>query len=117
MTRPLFKVGSAASSAVSESLIKARVTGRSDRFELRPEDAKTLLGALGKYLTEFRREVAGTENPEFRHTLPREQDRLERILEELRRQGALTRRRIGEIGEEPSADRVTQAGYRLRLAR
>lgn len=57
------------------------------RLELSSEDAKTLLEALQKHLTEFRREVAGTENPAFRHTLQREQNGLERIIEALRRQG------------------------------
>jgi hypothetical protein len=58
------------------------------RLELGAEDAKALLEALEKHLTELRREVAATENPDFRHTLQREQNRLERILEELRRRGA-----------------------------
>lgn len=52
------------------------------RLELSVEDAKSLVDALQKHLTEFRREVAGTENPTFRHTLQREQNSLERIRRE-----------------------------------
>ena len=55
-------------------------------LELTAEDAKTLQDALDAHLVEFRREVAATENPAFRHTLQREQERLERIVEDLRRQ-------------------------------
>lgn len=58
------------------------------QLELSAEEAKTLLEALQKYLTEFRREVAGTENPGFRRTLQRDQNCLERIVEDLRRHGA-----------------------------
>jgi hypothetical protein len=59
------------------------------RIELNAEDAKILLEALTVYLTDFRREVAGTENPDFRHTLQRKQNFLERFVEDLARQGAL----------------------------
>ena len=58
------------------------------RLELDADAARTLLEALRNYLTEFRREVAGTENPSFRHSLQRDQDSLERIIEDLQRQGA-----------------------------
>jgi hypothetical protein len=39
------------------------------RLDLNTEDAGTLLEALSIYLAGFRREVAGTENPDFRHAL------------------------------------------------
>jgi hypothetical protein len=44
--------------------------------------------ALTIYLADFRREVAGTENPDFRHTLQRKQSALERLVEDLQRRGA-----------------------------
>jgi hypothetical protein len=51
--------------------------------QLTDADAKILAEALHVYLAEFRREVAGTENPEFRHVLQQKQNALERIAEEL----------------------------------
>jgi hypothetical protein len=57
------------------------------RIELDPEDARLLSEALTLYLTDFRRRVAGTENPDYRHSLERTQVALERLLETLRRQG------------------------------
>lgn len=44
--------------------------------------------ALTIYLMDLRREVAGTENPDFRHTLQRKQNVLERLVEDLKRQSA-----------------------------
>jgi hypothetical protein len=58
------------------------------QIELAAEDAKILLEALTLYLTEFRRQVAGTENPDFRHTLQRKQDVLERLVEDLQQRAA-----------------------------
>jgi hypothetical protein len=55
------------------------------RIELAAEDAQVLLEALTLYLADFRRQVAGTENPDFRHTLQRKQNVLERLAEDLRR--------------------------------
>jgi hypothetical protein len=55
------------------------------QFELEADDARTLLEALSIYLRDFRREVAGTENPDFRHTLQRKQNALERLVENLQR--------------------------------
>jgi len=57
------------------------------RFDLEPEDVQTLLEALTIYLADFRREVAGTEIPDFRHTLQRKQNALERLIADLQRQG------------------------------
>jgi hypothetical protein len=56
------------------------------RLDLEAEDARALLEALTIYLAEFRREVAGTENPDFRHTLQRRQNALERVVGVLQRQ-------------------------------
>jgi hypothetical protein len=58
------------------------------RLDLDTEDARTLAEALTIYLADFRREVAGTENPEFRHTLQRKQNVLERLVEDLQRRSA-----------------------------
>lgn len=58
------------------------------RLDLEAEDARTLVEALTIYLTDFRREVAGTENAEFRHTLQRKQSALERLLGDLERRSA-----------------------------
>jgi len=49
-------------------------------IQLNDEDKKTLVEALHAYLGEFRREVAGTENPDFRHDLEKRQVVLERIV-------------------------------------
>ena len=43
------------------------------RLELGPDEASTLREALEIYLRDFRREVAGTENPKFRHALQQRQ--------------------------------------------
>lgn len=53
------------------------------RIELTAEEARLLREALGLYLSDFRRQVAGTENPEFRHALQRKQNALEEILRRL----------------------------------
>jgi hypothetical protein len=53
------------------------------RVELSDEEAAVLVEALRVHLTEFKREVAGTENPDFRHRLQQKQTTLERILGEL----------------------------------
>lgn len=53
------------------------------QMQLGDEDARILLEALNVYLTESRREVAGTENPEFRHGLQKKENALERIAGEL----------------------------------
>jgi hypothetical protein len=58
------------------------------RIELSAEEAQALQEALSIYLADFRREVAGTENPDFRHTLQRKQNVLERLLADLERQAA-----------------------------
>ena len=56
------------------------------RVELDAEDAKMLLEALALYLADFKREVAGTENPDFRHALQKKQNFLERVVDDLQRQ-------------------------------
>jgi hypothetical protein len=53
-------------------------------IQLGDEDARVLLEALSLYLTEFRREVAATEDPDFRHALQKKETALERIVGELR---------------------------------
>jgi hypothetical protein len=57
-------------------------------IELSTEDHEVLRESLELYLAEFRREVAGTENPEMRHRLQRRQNSLEAILARLGREAA-----------------------------
>ena len=57
-------------------------------IELSPDDLAVLRESLELYLTDFRREVAGTENPEMRHRLQRKQNALEGILTRLGRKAA-----------------------------
>jgi len=57
-------------------------------IELSPDDLEVLRESLELYLTDFRREVAGTENPEMRHRLQRKQNALESILTRLGRKAA-----------------------------
>jgi hypothetical protein len=57
-------------------------------IELSDERAAVLQEALDFYLADFRREVAGTENPELRHILQRKQNCLEELVADLRRRGA-----------------------------
>ena len=54
------------------------------QIQLSDEDARILLEALNVYRTEFRREVAGTENPEFRHALQKKEVALDRIIGEIK---------------------------------
>ena len=49
-------------------------------IQLDDEDKKILVEALHTCLGEFRREVARTENPGFRHDLEKSQVALERIV-------------------------------------
>jgi hypothetical protein len=53
------------------------------RLELTLEEAALLREMLTAHLADFRRQVAGTENPAFRHTLQRRQDFLEEFLRRL----------------------------------
>lgn len=53
------------------------------RLELGKEEADALREALDIYLQDFRRQVAGTENPDFRHALQRRQDVLEHVVQRL----------------------------------
>jgi hypothetical protein len=53
------------------------------RLELSAQEAEALREALDIYLRDFRREVAGTENPEYRHTLQARQNVLEQVLNRL----------------------------------
>jgi hypothetical protein len=62
--------------------------GMAIRLDLDAEDARMLLEALTIYLSDFRRQVAATENPDFRHTLQRKQNALEGLIEDLRRRSA-----------------------------
>ena len=56
-------------------------------IELSAEDIEVLRESLDLYLADFRREVAGTENPEMRHRLQR-WNALEGILLRLDRRAA-----------------------------
>jgi len=62
------------------------------QLELTSEDAALLHELLTIYLADFRREVAGTENPEFRHTLQRRQSFVEEVLRRLEREPISWRR-------------------------
>jgi len=53
------------------------------RLDLSLEEAALLRELLAIYLTDYRREVAGTENPDFRHTLQRRCNFLEDVLRRL----------------------------------
>jgi inorganic pyrophosphatase len=57
-------------------------------IELSSDDLEVLRESLEIYLADFRREVAGTENPEMRHRLQRKQNALEGILTRLGRKAA-----------------------------
>jgi inorganic pyrophosphatase len=57
-------------------------------IELSSEDIEVLRESLEIYLADFRREVAGTENPEMRHRLQHRQNALEAILTRLGRKAA-----------------------------
>ena len=56
--------------------------------ELTPEEAALLRDLLGAYLADYRREVAGTENPEFRHILQRRCNFVEEFVRRLDRAAA-----------------------------
>jgi inorganic pyrophosphatase len=72
--------------------VRGPVTGRKESptmmIELSSEDIEVLRESLEIYLADFRREVAGTENPEMRHRLQRRQNALEGILLRLGRRAA-----------------------------
>jgi len=53
-------------------------------IDVTPDDLALLSEVLSAYLVDFRREVAGTENPTLRGHLNLRQGRLERLLERLR---------------------------------
>ena len=57
-------------------------------IELSSEDIDVLRESLEIYLADFRREVAGTENPDMRHRLQRKQNALESIVTRLGRKVA-----------------------------
>ena len=57
-------------------------------IDLSSDDLEVLRESLETYLADFRREVAGTENPEMRHRLQRKQNALEGILSRLGRKAA-----------------------------
>jgi inorganic pyrophosphatase len=57
-------------------------------IELSAEEFDVLRESLELYLTDLRREVAGTENPEMRHRLQRKQNILEGIVTRLGRKAA-----------------------------
>lgn len=58
------------------------------RIELTGDELAALREALTLYLNDFRRQVAGTENPAFRHQLQRRQSVLEGLAERLDRPAA-----------------------------
>ncbi len=53
------------------------------RVDVTPEEIAMLREILTIYLSDFRREVAGTENPSFRAELTRRQVLLEKLVERL----------------------------------
>ncbi len=57
-------------------------------LDLSDDDVTVLREALVLYLNDFRREVARTENSDFRHGLQRKQDVLEHVLTELDQRAA-----------------------------
>ena len=57
-------------------------------IELSTDDIEILRESLEIYLADFRREVAGTENPEMRHRLQHKENALESILTRLGRKAA-----------------------------
>lgn len=57
------------------------------QMQLSDEDATILFQALTVHLVELRREVAGTENPRFRHDLQGRLNMLERLVTELAGKG------------------------------
>lgn len=58
------------------------------RIELTPEEATLLRELFTIYLADYRREVAGTENPDFRHALQRRCNFIEELVRRLERAGA-----------------------------
>jgi hypothetical protein len=54
-------------------------------MELSAKELEVVREALETYLADFRRQVAGTENPDFRHQLQEKQNALEHIVSRLRR--------------------------------
>jgi hypothetical protein len=58
------------------------------RVELMPEEATLLRELFTVYLADYRREVAGTENPTFRRTLQRQCNFIEEFLRRLERAAA-----------------------------
>jgi hypothetical protein len=57
-------------------------------IELTVDEVEVLRESLDLYLADFRREVAGTENPDMRHSLQRRQNTLEAIRLRLDRRAA-----------------------------
>jgi hypothetical protein len=55
------------------------------RVDLTRDEAALLRELLTVYLADYRREVAGTENPEFRHTLQRRCNFIEDFVGRLER--------------------------------
>jgi hypothetical protein len=55
------------------------------RVELTRDEAALLRELLTVYLADYHREVAGTENPEFRHSLQRRCNFIEEFLGRLER--------------------------------
>jgi hypothetical protein len=69
-------------------LSKFRKEASTMMIELNSDELEVLRESLEIYLADFRREVAGTENPEMRHRLQRRQNALEGILTRLGRKAA-----------------------------
>jgi hypothetical protein len=57
-------------------------------LELTRDESALLRELLTVYLADYRREVAGTENPDFRHTLQRRCNFIEEVLSRLEGAGA-----------------------------
>ncbi|HEY7651501.1 MAG TPA: hypothetical protein VIG07_01670 [Methylomirabilota bacterium] len=58
------------------------------RVELTRDEAGLLRELLTVYLADYRREVAGTESPEFRHSLQRRCNFIEEFVRRLERASA-----------------------------
>jgi hypothetical protein len=57
-------------------------------IELSSDEFQLLRETLGIYLADLRRQVAATENPEFRRDLQHRQDVLEQVLSNMDRRAA-----------------------------
>ena len=73
------------------------------RLDLSTSEANILHDLLHAYLPDLRREVARTENREFRHTMEQRQEICERILQALEAEGVIPEPDSGPIIAAPAA--------------